>query len=204
MGTQVRVWRAEAADAEAVARVFAEASADEAVSAWVMDGHPEVAERFAADYAPELIGRSLRDDEVWLAGAGDDIWAVSLWQTVTSLDRVRREAAEARDLLDEFPIPPFRRMTAVTAAIAERHPGEFPHRYLQAIVTLPRHRGAGAGAALVTERTKAAAAEGFPAYLEASTERSSRLYARCGFHRLGDPIPLPDNGPTLLPMWFRG
>ncbi|MBF6330238.1 GNAT family N-acetyltransferase [Nocardia transvalensis] len=204
METKLRVRRAGLDEAENVARVLAAASVDEVVLAWVMDGHPEIAEQYRAQYAPELVGQALRDDEVWVAGEGDDIWAVSLWQTVTSLDRAQEEAARARELYSTAPLPPFRRLSAVTAAIADRHPTEFPHRYLQLIVTLPQHRGQGAGHAIVSDRVKAAADAGQPAYLEASTERSARLYQRCGFARIGDPIPLPENGPTLLPMWFRG
>lgn len=204
MQTQLTVRRAESAEAETVARVFAEASADEAVSAWVLDGHPDIAERFRTEYVPEVVARALRDDEIWVAGAADDIVSVSLWQTVPDLDRIRQEAEESRHLFDSTPLPPFRRMAAVTAAIAERHPTRFPHRYLQAIVTLPRHRGSGAGGAIIEARVKAAASDGLPAYLEASTERSARLYARHGFAHHGNPIPLPENGPTLYPMWFSG
>ncbi|MBF6175538.1 GNAT family N-acetyltransferase [Nocardia blacklockiae] len=202
MQTQLTVRRAEPAEADVVARVFAEASADEAVSAWVLDGSPDIAEQFRTHYAPELITRALRDDEVWVAGPADDIRVVSLWQTVTDLDRARHEADEARHLFETTPLPPFRRMAAVTAAIARHHPTVFPHRYLQAIATLPRHRGTGAGSAVVAHGVRSATASAFPAYLEASTERSARLYARHGFHHTGDPIHLPENGPTLYPMWF--
>ncbi|MGH3587740.1 MAG: hypothetical protein ACRDQ0_15605 [Pseudonocardia sp.] len=45
--------------------------------------------------------------------------------------------------------------------------------------------------------------EGMPVFFEASTERSSRLYARCGFVRTGEIHALPDGGPGLIPMWRR-
>ncbi|WP_067541638.1 GNAT family N-acetyltransferase [Nocardia crassostreae] len=202
--SELLVRRAEAKEVDAVAEVFAAASMDEVVSAWVMEDHAEIAEAFRVKYARELIENAIRDDEVWLAGADEDIWAVSLWQTVTSLDRVHREAVEARELSENSGLQPFRRMAAVTAAVAANHPPVFPHRYLHVIVTLPQHRGKGAGAAIVNQRAKAASEAGVPAYLEASIERSARLYERCGFVRDGDPILLPENGPTLRPMWFRG
>ncbi|NNH72358.1 GNAT family N-acetyltransferase [Nocardia uniformis] len=205
MDTQVVVRRAGLDELDAVARVFAAASVDEVVYSWVMEGHPELVEQSGTTYATELVEKTMRDDEVWVAGTGDDIWAVSLWQTnVTSLDRCRREAAEMAELYASTPIQPFRRLTALTGMLVEHHPAEFPHRYLHVIVTLPEHRGKGAGAAIVTDRVKAAADAGVPAYLEASTERSSRLYARCGFALEGEPLVLPENGPTLRPMWFRG
>ena len=43
-------------------------------------------------------------------------------------------------------------------------------------------------------------AAGQPAYLEATTDANKRLYLRHGFVEL-DPLPLPDNGPVLYPMW---
>lgn len=42
--------------------------------------------------------------------------------------------------------------------------------------------------------------QGVSAYLEASSDRSRRLYERHGCTDLGPPIGLPD-GPTLRPMW---
>lgn len=42
--------------------------------------------------------------------------------------------------------------------------------------------------------------EGLPAYLEASSARSRRLYERLGFHFLGRAVALPD-GPPMYPMW---
>ncbi|WP_228810161.1 GNAT family N-acetyltransferase [Nocardia otitidiscaviarum] len=204
MVTTPTVRRAGLDELDGVAAVFAEATADEVVFSWIMAGHPEISRQFRAQYAPEMIERTMREDEVWVAGAGDDIWAVSLWQTVTGRERVQREAEQMRELYEQAPLPPFRRLRALSGLLEQSHPTEFPHRYLQVIVTLPQHRGKGAGAAIVTERAKAASEAGVPAYLEASTERSSRLYARCGFVLEGDLIELPENGPTLRPMWFRG
>lgn len=92
----------------------------------------------------------------------------------------------------------------MTEALAAHHPEEFPHRYLQSIATVSRHRGSGAGGAILTHCLAAAARAGVPVYLEASTKRSATLYERCGFIRVGESIPLPEDGPTMLPMWFRG
>lgn len=38
-------------------------------------------------------------------------------------------------------------------------------------------------------------------YLEASSARSRVLYQQLGFEDSGPPIELPDDGPTLYPMY---
>ncbi|WP_067822771.1 GNAT family N-acetyltransferase [Nocardia inohanensis] len=204
MQNQPLVRRAQLSEADEVARVFARAAVDEVVTAWILDDHPEVQERFRTDHAPEMIEKALTDDEVWIAGTDSEIWAVSIWQTLASPERAALEAEQTRNLAEELPLQPFRRMAALTSILAGTHPADYPYRYLQVIVTLPEHRGKGAGHAIITDRVKAASADGLPAYLEASTDRSARLYQRCGFEISGPLIPLPENGPTLRPMWFRG
>ncbi|MEV0248472.1 GNAT family N-acetyltransferase [Nocardia sp. NPDC050712] len=204
MTTQLTVRRAALDEFDTLAPVFAEASADEEVFSWIVRDHPDIAELYRTQHAPGMLEQALREDEVWVAGDGEQTWAVSLWQTVRDRNRLEREAAEMRTLYEQAPVAPMRRLRALTAILEQTHPAEYPHRYLQVIATLPQHRGKGAGAAIVSERAKAAADAGLPAYLEASTERSARLYARCGFVIEGDPIQLPEDGPLLRPMWFRG
>lgn len=199
---RMRVRRAGTADIETVGRAYAAGARDEAVMAWVTDGYPEVAAAFLAEHAPKLIERAVLDDEVWIAGPADEVWSVSVWQHVGDAHRYETEAGEAAELAAAAPeMRPMVRLAAVTELVARTHPREFPHRYLQSIVTVPQHRGRGAGAAILAARLPAT---GEPAYLEASTERSAALYARCGFVRTGAELSLPDGGPTLIPMWFRG
>ncbi|MFD5180714.1 GNAT family N-acetyltransferase [Nocardia sp. NPDC058379] len=189
----------------AVADAFVAASLDEVVSAWIRAGDPEIEQAYRSTFGPQFVAKAMAEDEVWVAGDGEDIWAVSLWQTVTSADRLAAEADEARALLKAAPdVVSFQRMAAVSSLVGAAHPREFPHRYLHVIVTVPEHRGKGAGGAILADRLAAFADAGETAFLEASTVRSSRLYARHGFAHEGDPIHLPDGGPTLLPMWHRG
>ncbi|WP_174185607.1 GNAT family N-acetyltransferase [Nocardia barduliensis] len=189
-------------DRDALIEAFGIASADEVVTEWVLEGHPDSNSRTA--FVPGLIDRALRDDEIWVAGAGEQIWSVSIWQHVTSVQRFADEAGEARTMLEQAPeLRVAQRLAFITDLLAREHPRELPHRYLQVIVTLPEHRGKGAGAVILADRLKAASEAGVPAFLEASTERSARLYSRCGFAATGTTHTLPENGPTLIPMWFR-
>lgn len=202
MGTGSTVRQATAVDRDPLIAAFAAAVIDEVVAAWILHGHP--ADRFLAGWVPDLIDKALREDEIWIAEADGGIRTVSLWQTVTSVDRYAAEAAELRAAADAAPeVSVLRRSAYVTGLLAREHPRAFPHRYLQVIVTVPEHRGKGAGAAVLTDRLKAASEASIPAFLEASTERSARLYTRMGFVREGRTHTLPEDGPTLIPMWFR-
>ncbi|MFI5716581.1 GNAT family N-acetyltransferase [Nocardia sp. NPDC051750] len=201
MGAELSVRRAERDDFDPLMTALREAAPDEAVTEWIMRGHPM--DQFLDVYLPEIIERGFGDDEIWIAGAEDEIWAVSVWQAVTSVDRLLADATTAREHAERAPDSrPLQRSAYVTELLAREHPRRFPHRYLELIVTVPRYRGQGAGAAILGDRTRALAAAGMPAYLEASTERSSRLYARQGFVPTGATHTLPEDGPTLIPMWF--
>ncbi|MGY1947161.1 GNAT family N-acetyltransferase [Nocardia asiatica] len=189
-------------DRDALIEAFGIASADEVVTTWVLEGQPDASARTA--FVPGLVDRALRDDAIWIAGADEEIWSVSIWQHVTSVQRFADEADEARAMLEQAPESRVaQRLTVLTDLLAREHPRELPHRYLQVIVTVPEHRGKGAGAVILADRLKAASDAGVPAFLEASTERSARLYRRSGFTATGTTHTLPENGPTLIPMWFR-
>jgi GNAT superfamily N-acetyltransferase len=72
-----------------------------------------------------------------------------------------------------------------------------PHHYLFAIGVLPDLQGNGLGARLLAYGHQRLG--GLPAYLEATSPDSRRLYHRHDYHDLGE-IHLPD-GPSLWRMW---
>ena len=80
-----------------------------------------------------------------------------------------------------------------------QHPEE-PHWYLAVIGTDPTVRGAGLGHALMQSRLDRCDAEYAPAYLESSNPVNVPYYERFGFVVTGETA-LPDDGPTLWPMW---
>lgn len=82
--------------------------------------------------------------------------------------------------------------------MAEHHPTE-PHAYLFLLATRPPWQSRGLGSALLREVLQRCDRDGTPAYLEATSPASLRLYLRHGFEVTGE-IPLPD-GPSLWPMW---
>jgi predicted N-acetyltransferase YhbS len=77
-----------------------------------------------------------------------------------------------------------------------------PHHYLAFLGVAPELQGHGIGSGLLNHHHARLDAQGLPAYLEASTERSRDLYLRHGYTLTGDaPLVLPDNGPPIWPMW---
>ncbi|MGA6208648.1 GNAT family N-acetyltransferase [Nocardia testacea] len=202
MGTELTVRRVGPGDLEPLTEAFRKATLDEAVTEWILRDYP--VDQFLDEWVPQIIDRGLRDDEIWVAGGDGEIWAISIWQKLTSADRLIAEAETMRGHAQRAPdVRPLQRSAYVTELLAREHPRRFPHSYLELIITVPEFRGRGAGAAILTERTRQFSAAGLPAYLEASTERSSRLYTRQGFVRTGEIHTLPEDGPTLIPMWFE-
>ncbi|MFD6142325.1 GNAT family N-acetyltransferase [Promicromonospora sp. NPDC060271] len=180
---------------DVVLPVCVEAFADEAVSAWV---EPDPERR--RQRTRELFESSLRAAVdagqllvAFLAGGGPV--AASVWAELPGTP----PEPELPDT-DRFVGDLARRLAVVRTATGARHP-DVPHVYLSAMAALPRWRGLGAGSALLRHGLGHARDVGLPVYLEASTPRNRRLYARHGFRDHGEPIALPDGGPVLQPMW---
>ncbi|WP_035700153.1 GNAT family N-acetyltransferase, partial [Glycomyces tenuis] len=199
MEPRLNVRKAEAADRERVAAAYDEASADEAVRAWLYGGLPLPPE-MVTGYFAEFISRSIDEDEVWIAKAGDEVWGVAVWIEVHDVARFEAEADELAAVAEEHDLPVLRRGVRALRMVAAAHPRRYPHLYLHSIAVDPRRRGRGAGAALLAERLRLADEAGMPVYLEASTERSARLYERSGFTAEESRIAFPEDGPVLIPI----
>jgi ribosomal protein S18 acetylase RimI-like enzyme len=90
------------------------------------------------------------------------------------------------------------RLLAAFELMDEIHPQE-PHDYLFFLGTRPEWQSRGLGSALLRDVLERCDAEGRPAYLEATSLGSQRLYLRHGFEVTGE-IRLAD-GPPMWPMW---
>jgi ribosomal protein S18 acetylase RimI-like enzyme len=82
--------------------------------------------------------------------------------------------------------------------MGDKHPHE-PHHYLFLLGTRPERQSQGIGSALMRPALEICDRDAMPAYLEATSERSKRLYLRHGFEVTGE-LKLPD-GPSMWPMW---
>jgi hypothetical protein len=93
------------------------------------------------------------------------------------------------------------RLSAIGALQAERHPVGRPHYYMAFGAVAPEARGSRLLASLVGEVTSWADARGVGVYTEASSPGGRGACLRHGFAPAGDPIVLPDDGPSLQPLW---
>jgi ribosomal protein S18 acetylase RimI-like enzyme len=90
------------------------------------------------------------------------------------------------------------RLLAGLELMDQHHPHQ-PHAYLFILGTRPQWQSRGLGSALLREVLERCDRDATPAYLEASSEGSKRLYLRHGFEVTGE-IMLP-GGPPFWPMW---
>ena len=93
------------------------------------------------------------------------------------------------------------RFTAFDAALGRHHPASAAHWHLAILAVRPDQQGQGTGTLLLHAHHTALDHDRTPAYLEAATQRTRRLYTRHGYTGHGPPIRLPDGGPPMWPTW---
>jgi GNAT superfamily N-acetyltransferase len=98
--------------------------------------------------------------------------------------------------------PHHARFAAFDAALERHHPAGTAHHHLALLAVHSSHQGHGTGSRLLRAHHATLDDDGIPAYLEAATVRTRRLYQRHGYTLRPDaPIRLPDGGPLMWPMW---
>lgn len=189
-----RVERDDDKAVETAVRLLDEAFQDDPVSSWVFPdpAHRREVHRHLMRAFLEI---SLDEGHVDLAADGT---ATALWIDVPAEPEDGDEdgPAHLRAAVD----PDNERVELIGRLTGSVHPHGRAHAYLLLIAVVPDRQGQGSGAALIESVLERCDREGLPAYLEASSARSSRLYERLGFAHLGEPLRLPD-GPLMYPMW---
>ncbi|MEV5429911.1 GNAT family N-acetyltransferase [Streptomyces sp. NPDC052701] len=197
MGVAIRT--AGEGDRELVVGLLDEAFRDDPVSRWVFPGEEH---RRAAH--PKLMAAFT---DIVLADGRIDVTedgaACALWLPVPADEH----GGDAGDGADDGPArmreavdPDNERVELISSLTAGIHPSGRAHEYLWMIGVTPGRQGEGLGTALIEPVLDRCDREGLPAYLEASSARSRRLYERLGFEPAGRPLDLPD-GPRMWPMW---
>ncbi|MET7487423.1 GNAT family N-acetyltransferase [Streptomyces sp. NPDC005538] len=193
MGVAIRA--AGEGDRELVVRLLDEAFQDDPVSGWIFPDaeyrrttHPKLMAAFT--------DAVLADGRIDLA---EDGAACALWLSVPGEAHPQDgpdEAVQLREAVD----PGNERVETIARLMEAGHPADRAHEYLWMIAVRPARQGEGLGAALIRHVLDRCDREGLPAYLEASSERSTKLYQRLGYAFTDRTLDLPD-GPRMYPMW---
>ncbi|MEU3999395.1 GNAT family N-acetyltransferase [Streptomyces fungicidicus] len=197
MGVAIRTAGDE--DRELIVRLLDGAFQDDPVSGWVFPGDEyrrTTHHRLMAAFTDVVLAEGRVD-------ITEDGSACALWMSVPADDPGHGEEqpeddgfARMRQAVD----PENERVELIGRLTAGIHPAGRSHEYLWMIGVAPGRQGEGLGTALIGSVLDRCDREGRAAYLEASSERSVRLYRRLGFKTSGEPLALPD-GPYMWPMW---
>ncbi|MFK4098589.1 GNAT family N-acetyltransferase [Streptomyces sp. NPDC019531] len=193
MGVVIRT--ADGGDRELVAGLLDSAFQDDPVSGWIFPGeedrrttHP----RLMAAFVDIVLAEGRVD-------VTEDGAACALWLSVAA-DGGDEDDEEGFARLREALDPGNERIEQIGTLTAAVHPVGRAHEYLWMIGVVPGRQGEGLGAALIGSVLERCDREGVPAYLEASSVRSRKLYERLGFELVDRPLDLP-GGPQMWPMW---
>ena len=202
MTTLTTIRDAEPGDLHTLARLLARAF-DEPVTRWLV---PDPDRRLVTvtDLFTVFATDAFKDGHVDLLtdDAGHPL-AAALWFDLTTPEPGSTPADPPGH--DSAPVAGWRPADEDDAArwrvldeLMTRHHLQGPHHYLFAIGVDPAVQGRGLGSRLLTHRHQRLGTH--PAYLEATSSTSRRLYQRHGYTDLGQ-IYLPD-GPPLWRMWL--
>jgi GNAT superfamily N-acetyltransferase len=190
--------RANDADVGALARLFAAAFAADPVFEWIARRGPKRAAGLERFFFWLLKTRAIPFGEVWMA---DDASAAAAWlppDTPASPGGFFEQLRLMPMFVRLCGFPRLARGSAMADAMEKHHPKE-RHYYLSFIAVAPRLQGLGLGSAILEATLKRADEMGWPAYLENSNPRNTKLYERHGF--VSRPNIAPKGAPPLLPMW---
>ncbi len=96
--------------------------------------------------------------------------------------------------------PHLGRFLAFDQQLDRHHPAGVFHEHLAILAVRPDRQGQGTGTALLDARHADLEDQGIPAYLEASDERTRRIYLAHGYTDRGSPIEFAP-GVRMYPMW---
>jgi GNAT superfamily N-acetyltransferase len=186
------VERVDAGELDVVARVLAEAYAEDPVLIWAL---PRAATRLAdATAFFTFFLRRMRDHrrEVF---ATSDRSAVAVMASVDHLDRGYRD--------DTRYLPSLVSRKSLAADYfrwIETFRPDVDHRYLEFIGCLPAQRSRGMGSLLLGSLLAMAARDGLPVWCWSSNPRNLTFYRRLGFE-IGDELRRDADTPAVTLLW---
>ncbi|MGF1236825.1 GNAT family N-acetyltransferase [Streptomyces sp. 2-6] len=212
MGVAIRA--AGAGDRELIVRLLDEAFQDDPVSGWVFPGEEyrrTTHHRLMAAFTDIVLAEGRIDVTedgsacaLWLSVPADGHEGPDEGGTAAAPEgadgSVGADEADDAVRMRESVDPANPRVEEIARLLAASHPAGRAHEYLWMIGVAPERQGEGLGGALIRHVLDRCDREGLPAYLEASSTRSTKLYERLGFTFTGRTLDLPD-GPQMWPMW---
>lgn len=190
--TQIRLVPAE--DIESVGELIAQAFDDDLVTRWLVDDESD-RRRIMPSYFTLLAELGLKGGAVYASG---DYQAAAVWIDVTGPEPP--PPAEPEPELAQLCGPHtgrFHTLEHLLHAAQQRLP---PHQHLFFLAVRPGLQRRGLGTAVLEAHHSRLDREGLPAYLDASSLDSRRLYLQHGYQDVRQPFTFPD-GPTMWPMW---
>lgn len=185
-------------EAEACARLIAEVLGDDEVIRAMVPVTRDRTARLTALHAAQLRSGPLLDGTVDVARTepGGPVVGVAMWEGPDRgghrVDGIRQLPATVRAIgLRHLP------HTLRQLAVYEKHRPRRPHWYLADVAVSASARGLGIGSRLLAHRLAEVDRADLPAYLEATTPGSRRLYEKFGFRPLG-PVPVAGPRPTAM------
>lgn len=191
--TDPRVRRAEVDDLPVMVQTLTHAFLDDPFVTWCMPD-PDRRRQLLPTFFEIIVDAHQAYDELWVTDPGT---AAAVWvppgcqPTDEQAEQVVSTVVEAMEESAE-------RLLCALELMGQHHPEDL-HAYLFFMATRPRWQSRGLGSALLREVLDRCDRDGTPAYLEATSPASLRLYQRHGFQVTAE-ISLPD-GPSLWPMW---
>jgi len=188
-----QIVRAGQADINGLAQVIAEAFFSLAVCRWLIPDEPTRRAAFPG-YFGLYLKHAITDG---LVETTPDRAAAALWipgegPGAPSDGYTGQLAAITGSYLGNF--------LAFDEQLDRHHPADTFHHHLAILAIRPDRQGQGIGTALLHAHHAVLEDQGIPAYLEASDERTRRLYLDHGYADRGGPIELA-GGVRMYPMW---
>ncbi len=185
-------------DAPAIAELLAEAFLHGDLAPWLIP-HLDTRARIYRSYFALLTEQALDHGHVQVTSDHTTgLTAAALWYPIAG--GPPPAAADYDTRLAEITGPHLHRFTALDQTMHRHHPYDTWHHYLALLAVHPDRQHQGLGSALLRHHHAELDNNTTPAYLEATSSRNARLYARHGY-RPRSTYRVTRDGPPLHPMW---
>ena len=196
--TRPEIRPATAKDATRTAELIADAFFSLDATAWLIPDPHKRAQVLPADFEI-YVDHALTQGEIQIiedaAGelAAAAVWFAQLTGPTTEPDNYDDQLVAACGIYTD-------RFRTLDQLFDDNHPHIYPHHHLAYLATRPDRQRHGLGSALLRHHHTRLDHYGTPAFLQASSQQSRKLYERHGYTCLGDPFYLPE-GPPFWGMW---